>query len=81
MKALPQHCPACEGVTVHRRDCPIMAKKRQGFALVLGIPLLIVAVLFGADFYDWPAAIGGAFGCALVGVWYRRRAGRDQSSR
>lgn len=82
MKAQPQPCPACEGASVHRRDCPIMEKKRLGFALVLGVPLLIVAVLFDAGFDDWlPAAIGAALGCALTGVWYRWRVGRDRSSR
>jgi hypothetical protein len=77
-------CPACGGASVHEPQCPLLAAKRKGFALVLGVPLLIV--LFAATSFangDTAASlvgdlVAGLVGCSLVGLWYRRRLARQR---
>jgi hypothetical protein len=54
--------------------------KRKGFALVFGVPLLILVLVtsFFGNFNPLPSLAGGAVGCILVGFWYRRRLARQR---
>lgn len=58
-----------------------MSAKRRAFALVFGIPALFLAVVAtvgnGAGELVGPL-VGGALGCALAGLWYRRRLARQR---
>ena len=74
-------CPECNGTSVHEPDCAFMAAKRRAFGVVLGVPLVIVAVL--VSFADGGGGIigglvGAVIGCGLAGLWYRRRLGRQR---
>jgi hypothetical protein len=76
-------CPACGGASVHEPECPFLSAKRKGFALVLGVPLLIMLAATSFASGDTAASlvgglVAGLVGCSLVGLWYRRRLARQR---